>query len=269
MKKKIRILFLGDTQGEPGVAMFKKWTPILKEKHKIDAIFVNGENSAKNGKGITPELVKEFKKFGASVITSGNHVWGNKKIYSLIDDKNEILLRPANYPSVCPGRGHIIIDVDGVDIAVINIQGRVFMAEDLDCPFRCVESLLTFLKNRAKIVFVDFHAETTSEKQAMLHFLNGKVSGLFGTHTHVQTADERITEEGTSYITDLGFAGALNSSLGVEYNIILNRFLTQMPAQFKIEKNGPMTLNGVWVEVDTETGNAVHIERVNITDSVI
>jgi len=264
--KTIKLLFLGDLAGQPGVSMFCKWVPRLKEKHKIDAVVVNGENASKNGKGISPELVGQLQEAGADVITSGNHVWGNKKIYGYFESGNGILLRPANYPAGCPGKGHIFIDVKGCLVAVISLQGRVFMREDLDCPFRTIESLLSLCKHKTNIIFVDFHAEATSEKRAMFYFLDGKVSGLYGTHTHVQTADEQISELGTSYITDLGFSGSRDSALGVEYKIILDRFLTQMPAHFKIEKNGPMVMTGVMTEVDTETGKAVKIERISFVD---
>lgn len=258
-------MFFGDVVGEPGVAMFCKWVPVLKKKHDIDGVVVNGENAAKNGKGITPELVKILQDAGASVITSGNHVWANRKIYSYIQE-NGILLRPANYPSICPGKGYLCINVAGFDIAVVSLQGRVFMHEDLDCPFRTIESLLIMLKQKTNMIFVDFHAEATSEKLAMRHFLDGKVTGLYGTHTHIQTADEQIMPSGTSYITDLGFSGAYYSALGVESKIILERFLTQMPVQFKIEKNGPMTMNGLWIEVDPHQGTTLRIEKINVID---
>ena len=264
----MRLMFLGDLVGPPGVAMFEKWVPRLKTEHKIDTIVVNGENTTKNGRGISADIVKQLEQAGADVITSGNHVWANKKIYSFFDD-SDVLLRPANYPSSCPGKGHKIFTVNNLTVAVISLQGRVFMHEDLDCPFRTVESLLTLLRSTTKLIFVDFHAEATSEKQAMRHFLDGKVSGVFGTHTHVQTADERILPDGTAYITDVGFAGALNSALGVDQQIILNRFLTQMPAHFKVEKKGPMVMNGIWVDVDDKTGKATHIERINVIDEEI
>ncbi|MBU1008355.1 TIGR00282 family metallophosphoesterase [Candidatus Dependentiae bacterium] len=265
--KTLRVMFLGDLAGPPGLAMFERWAPRLKEKHKIDMLVVNGENTAKNGRGISPEIVEQLQAAGAHVITSGNHVWANKKIYSLIDE-SKVLIRPANYPAGCPGKGYSIVEagVSGVSVAVVNIQGRVFMHEDLDCPFRTIESLLTFLKSKTKLIFVEFHAEATSEKQAMRFFLDGKVTGLYCSHTHVQTADEMILPSGTSYITDLGFSGARYSALGVQSEIILERFLTQMPVLFKVEKKGPMVMNGIWAEVDVETGKTLHIERVNVID---
>jgi len=267
-KQVLRIMFLGDIVGEPGIAMLEKWAPRLKDEHKIDVVVVNGENSAKNGRGITPDIVKMIKDAGISVITSGNHVWANKKIMESFDG-NSILLRPANYPSTCPGRGYAIVNVGGLQLAVVSLQGRVFMHEDLDCPFRTIESLLSFLTPKTNLIFVDFHAEATSEKQAMRYFLDGKVSGVYGSHTHVQTADERILPNGTSYITDIGFSGSLNSALGVDQKIILDRFLHQMPVHFKVEKKGPMVMQGVWAEVDVNTGKSLKIERISFVDEEI
>lgn len=267
-KKTIRCLFLGDLVGEPGVALFEKWAPRLKEQHKIDAIFVNGENSAKNGKGISSKELEVLIAAGAAVITSGNHIWANKKIYAVLDESN-VLIRPANYPSACPGKGHTIVDVGGVSVAVVNIQGRIFMREDLDCPFRTLDSLLTFLRQQTTVIFVDVHAEATSEKQVLAAYVDGRVSAVLGTHTHVQTSDERILPKGTAFISDLGCAGSLNSALGVETSIVTERFLKQMPMLFKIEKKGPMVMSGVWVEVDIQTGKATRIERVHLIDEEI
>lgn len=266
--KTLRLMFIGDLVGEPGVAMFEKWAPRLREQHKIDVVVVNGENSSKNGRGISPDIVEQLQAAGANVITSGNHIWANKKIYSLIDE-SDVLLRPANYPSGCPGKGHAIIDVGGVSVAVVSLQGRVFMHEDLDCPFRVIESLLTFLKQKTNLIFIDFHAEATSEKQAMRFFLDGRVTGLFGSHTHVQTSDDMILPSGMSYITDLGCVGAVRSALGVEQGLILERFLKQMPIRFQVEKCGPMALSGLWVEVDADTGKTVRIERISLVDEEI
>lgn len=264
-KKTLRFMALGDLMGSAGIAMFERWAPRLRDKHNIDAIIVNGENTANNGRGTTVEIVDGLVAAGASVVTSGNHIWANKKIYSFLDE-SRVLLRPANYPAGAPGKGYAIFDVNGVSVAVVSLQGRVFMHEDLDCPFRTIESLLTMLSQRTNIILVDFHAEATSEKKAMAYFLDGKVSGLLGTHTHIQTADEMVMPQGTAYITDLGFAGALHSALGISSSIILDRFLTQMPVFFKVEKKGPMMLNGVWLEVDVETGKALSIERINVVD---
>ena len=176
------------------------------------------------------------------------------------------LLRPANFPSSCPGKGYALVGVKGYLIGVISVQGRVFMQQNLDCPFKTVESLLCLLSQKTKMIFVDIHAETSSEKQALGFYFDGKVSGVVGTHTHVQTADERILPNGTAYITDLGYCGALNSTLGVKKEAVIQRFLTQMPQKFSVEKSGPFVLHGAIIDVDTITGKAVHIERVRVID---
>lgn len=267
MKKGLRILFLGDVVGPLGMAMVQKYSQQLREEHKIDALVVNGENSA-DGKGITPRIVKFFKHNKADVITTGNHIWAKKEIYNYWEDKeNKDLLRPANFPSACPGIGATTFTTtSGSVIGVINLQGRVFMHQHVDCPFRAAESILTYLKTKTPLIFVDFHAETTSEKIAMGFFLDGKVSGIVGTHTHVQTADERILPNGTAFITDLGMAGALNSMIGMQINPILNSFLTQMPNKFVVEQQAPAILCGAWIEVDRTTGKALAIQRIKIVD---
>lgn len=268
MADRLRFLFLGDVVGRPGRAMFQKWARKLQEQHKIDAIIVNGENSTDMGKGITAKIIKFFLHNGASAITTGNHIWFARDVYTALDEQPEIL-RPANFPSACPGKGYYIFTVEGHSVAILNLQGRVFMHEHVDCPFRTAESLLTFLKDKADIIFVDFHAEATSEKQGMGLFLDGKISGMVGTHTHVQTADEKILPKGTAYITDLGFAGAKYSMLGMKKEEILRKFLTQMPSRFTVDLAGPMVMTGVWIEVETSSGKAVHIERVHVLDEEI
>ena len=265
MATALRFMFIGDLIGQPGQDVFSKWLPRLKEQYKIDAVIVNGENSAKNGIGIMPKNMKFFKEAGVSVVTSGNHVWKHKEIYNYLNENTD-LIRPANYPAGCPGKGYSFFDINGYTVAVLNLQGRVFMHEDLDCPFRAAESLLTFLRSKTNIIFIDFHAEATSEKQVLGSYLDGKVSGFFGTHTHVQTADERILPNGTGYISDLGCSGAVNSAIGMKSEIILKRFLTQMPSRFAVETEPPFSINGVWVEVDTVSGKTVKIERINIVD---
>ncbi len=265
---KLRFLFLGDLIGKPGRALFKKWAYTLREQYKIDAIILNGENSADNGRGITPEVADFFFENGASVITTGNHIWAQKTILNYINEE-EHLIRPANFPSSCPGKGYSFFQVQGHTVAVLNLQGRVFMHEHLNCPFKTAESLLPLLVSKTNIIFVDIHAEATSEKQGMGFFLDGKVSGVYGTHTHVQTADEKILPQGTSYISDLGFSGSYFSMLGMRKEPILERFLTQMPIKFFVEQNGPMVMTGIWVEVDTQTGRSTEIERILVLDKEI
>jgi len=268
MPKNLRVVFLGDIVGQPGCLMLQKWAAKLKEQHKADALIVNGENACNSGKGISPRLVRLFKECGVDVITSGNHIWYKREIYTTLNEREDIL-RPANYPSDCPGKGYTIFEVQDCSVAVINLQGTIFMKEKLAPPLRTVESLLTFLQSKTNIIFVDFHAEATSEKQCMAFFLDGKVSGVFGTHTHVQTSDERILPKGTAFITDVGSTGAMNSVIGDKFDIIVRHFLTQMPIKFEVETVGPMALCGVVVEVDPETGKTCKIERIRLVDEEI
>ncbi|MCK4265160.1 TIGR00282 family metallophosphoesterase [Candidatus Babeliales bacterium] len=265
MREKLKFLFFGDLIGRPGRALFQKWANKLKEQFKADAIIINGENSADNGRGITPSIAQSFFDAGASAITSGNHIWFHKNVHNYLDEESRII-RPANYPSSCPGKGYTVFEVEGHSVALLNLQGRVFMHDDLDCPFRTAESLYSLLRSKAQIIFVDFHAEATSEKQGLGYFLDGKVSGVVGTHTHVQTADEKILPNGTAYITDLGFSGNKYSMLGLKKEPIIDKFLTQMPHRFVVELKGPFVINGVCIEVDTNTGKASKIERIRIED---
>lgn len=268
MKTYVRVLFLGDVVGALGRTMVQKHLPHIRKQYDIDAVVVNGENSAQ-GKGITTRIIRSFKHMGVDVITTGNHVWAKREVYAYLQEAKDVL-RPANFPSVCPGTGVAIFTLQsGVSIGVINVQGRVFMHHHVDCPFRTVESLLTYVHSRTNLVFVDMHAETTSEKMALGHFLDGKVTGVVGTHTHVQTADERILPHGTAFITDLGMAGALNGMLGMQTAPVLNNFLTQMPHAFVVENKGPAVLGGVYIDGDIETGSAVRIERIKIVDESI
>ncbi len=261
----IRVLFIGDVVGSIGRAMFQKHIDRLRKMYEIDAVIVNGENSDARGRGISPRIVQFYKHNGVDVVTSGNHIWDNKDIYPYLNEHQD-LLRPANFPSDVPGTGVTTFDCKGYKIGVINVQGRIFMRQNLECPFRTVDSLLTYLRDKTHIIFVDFHAEVTSEKNAIGHYLDGRVSGVVGTHTHVQTADERILPKGTAYITDLGMTGALHSLLGMKKEPIIRHFLTQMPVRFVVEESNPVIMTGVWIEVDTATGKAVAIERVSVLD---
>lgn len=259
-----RVLLLGDIVGIPGRTMLQKHIDQLKERYSADAIIVNGENSA-HGHGITTKIMRSLKHMGVDIVTSGNHIWRNKDIYSYLDQHTD-LLRPANFPSECPGTGVTTFECKGMTIGVLNIQGRVFMRELVSCPFRAADSALTYLKHKTPIILVDFHAETTAEKIGMGFYLDGRVSAVVGTHTHVQTADERILPEGTAYITDLGMAGSLDSMIGMKKGPILKHMLTQMPQKFEVEMNGPHVLSGVCVSIDRTTGKAVSIERVRVID---
>jgi len=269
MANTLRFMFIGDVVGNPGVTMVQKWVPKLKEKYSIDAIMINGENAGKNGRGITPKIIDFFKSVGASVVTTGNHVWEHKEVYNALNERDDII-RPANYPPGCPGKGFTFFHIGGHTVAVINLHGRVFVRDLLDCPFRAIDSLLTFISTRTKIIFVDFHAEATSEKRAMGLFLDGRVSGVYGTHTHIQTADEQILPQGTSYLTDLGYCGALNSVIGVQQDVVIQRFLLHPKiGRFTVDTRGPFVLSGIWVDVDTVTGKALKIERIRVIDDEI
>ncbi len=262
--EKLRILCIGDVVGVTGRTMFQKHIDRLRNSLDINAVIVNGENSV-HGRGITSRIVHFFKHNNVDVITSGNHIWHRREIYSYLD-QNTDLLRPANFPSAAPGVGVTTFTCNNHVIGVINIQGRVFMRDLIDCPFRTVESILTYLKDKTNIIIVDFHAEATSEKIAMGHFLDGQVSGVVGTHTHVQTSDERILPKGTAFITDLGVTGSLNSMLGMKKEPIIEHFLMQMPVKFTVDTSLPVQMNGAWIEVDVETGKATKIERVSLID---
>ena len=267
MAKELRVLLIGDLVGAPGRAMFQKHVANLKNQFGASVVIVNGENSAR-GRGITSRIVHSLRHSGADVITSGNHIWHDQEIYSYLG-QNSDLLRPANFPSATPGVGVTTFIKDGISIGVINVQGRVFMREFVDCPFKTVDSLLTYLKSRTNIIFVDFHAETTSEKIALGFHLDGKVTAVVGTHTHVQTADERILSQGTAFVTDLGMGGALNSMIGMKKESILRGYLTQMPQKFEVATEPPFVLSGVCVSVNVATGKAIGIERFRIVDEAI
>jgi len=266
--KKIRILVIGDVVGEPGCKVLARLLPSLKEKYKVDAVIVNGENSAKNGRGITPAIMQEFKDLGVNVVTSGNHLWAKQNIVPYLESHDD-LLRPANYPGACPGKGVAIFAVSGVSIAVANVQGRVFFRELTDCPFRAMQTMLSYIKQHTPITIVDFHAEATAEKLGLAYFLDGKVSAVVGTHTHVQTADERILPGGTAYISDIGMVGSLNSMIGFKKESALRAMMTQMPVRFEVDYEGPYVFCAVLLNIDVETGKALSIERIRIIDDTL
>jgi len=265
MPGKINVLFLGDIIGHPGRNALKKYLPGLREKYLPSFIVANAENAA-GGVGLTPEIGKELLTH-VHILTSGNHIWDKKEAVAYLEQEPR-LLRPANYPPQNPGRGVFIgSDSLGRKLAVLNLQGRVFM-EPIDCPFRVAEAELKEIKDTVPVVIVDFHAEATSEKQAMGWFLDGKVSAVIGTHTHVPTADERILPQGTAYITDVGMVGGLNSVIGIRREQALNRFLTARPHRFEPEKDG-VFLSAVFIEIEEETGKAVSIQREIIIEEKI
>jgi 2',3'-cyclic-nucleotide 2'-phosphodiesterase len=262
----IRILFLGDVVGVPGCAMLQKHLPKLKAEYKPDAIIVNGENSAADGRGITTKVMHFFKHCGVNLVTTGNHVFAKRDIYQYLQE-NKDLIRPLNFPSACPGVGASLIEIAGLTIGVMNVQGRVFMRELLSCPFKAAETALLYLKSKTPIILVDMHAETSSEKHGMGYFLDGRVSAVVGTHTHVQTADERILPGGTAYITDVGMGGALNSMIGMKKEPIIQQMITQLPTKFEVDTEAPFQLCGVLIDVDKETGKAQKISRIRVIDN--
>lgn len=262
----LRVLFIGDVIGVTGRVMFKKHIDALKEKYKIDATIVNGENSATQGRGITPRVAKFFKDNGVDVITTGNHIWYKREIYSYLEQHTH-LLRPANFPTGSPGIGMTTFLCKNYVIGIMNIQGRVFMRDLIDCPFRTAKSILSFLQSKTNLIFIDFHAEATSEKMAMAYLLDGRISGLVGTHTHIQTADERVLPGGTAYITDLGMVGSLNSMLGMKKDAVIEHFLVPIPVRFSVDTSLPVVLCGAIIEVDVDTGKATRIERIQLRDN--
>jgi metallophosphoesterase (TIGR00282 family) len=248
---------IGDIIGKPGREAVCEVVPGLREEYGIGLVIANGENSA-GGFGVTPDTAEEILSGEVDVITSGNHIWKQKEIIPYINEEWP-LIRPANYPPETPGRGYIRMG----DTVVINLMGRVFMAS-LDCPFRAADQILREVKDVSppKVIIVDFHAEATSEKQAMGWYLDGRVTAVLGTHTHVATADGRLLHKGTAYITDVGMAGPRNSVIGCETGAVIEGFLTQMPRKFTVPK-GPVVLNAVLVDIDDETGMATGIQRLD------
>jgi metallophosphoesterase (TIGR00282 family) len=250
----LRILFVGDVVGRPGRRILRESLPELRRTHRLDFVVVNGENAA-GGVGLTPAVARELFAMGVDAITLGNHAWDKRELLTGMDEF-PALLRPLNYPPGTPGRGAAVVaSRAGVPVGVVNVMGRVFAGVHLDCPFRAVEEALGELQGRARVILVDFHAEATSEKTAMGWFLDGRVTAVLGTHTHVQTADAMVLPGGTAYVTDVGMTGPWVSALGMERGRILERFLTQLPVRFEVAP-GPCQFNGVVVEADEATGRA-------------
>jgi metallophosphoesterase (TIGR00282 family) len=257
MPGSVRLLFLGDIIGRPGRQALNRFLPTLVEKYKPTLIVGNAENAA-GGSGLTPEIGQELLTC-LDVLTSGNHIWDKKEVMPYLEQEPR-LLRPANYPAGNPGRGSTLVtDRAGHRVAVLNLQGRVFM-EPLDCPFRTAEDLLERVRVETPVVVVDIHAEATSEKQAMGWHLDGRASAVIGTHTHVPTADEQILPRGTAYITDAGMAGGFRSVIGIRREQALERFLTSLPQRFEPGKDG-LVLSAVFVEIEAATGRALNIKR--------
>jgi metallophosphoesterase (TIGR00282 family) len=257
----VKVLFISDIVGKPGRQAVSMQLHRLVDHYSIDAVIANGENAA-GGFGINEDVAKELFSHGIHVITSGNHIWDKRDSYEFIA-REERLIRPANYPDGAPGRGSTLVTTPaGVRIAVLNLQGRAFM-NNLECPFRTADREITRLKEITPLILVDLHAEATSEKLAFGWYLNGRASAVVGTHTHVQTADERILPGGTAYITDAGMTGSFDSVIGMKKELAIEKFLSQLPVRFEVAKKD-IRLNAVLIEIDEGSGQALGIERLTI-----
>ena len=248
------VLVIGDIVGQPGRKAVHEVLPLLRQQYKLDMVIVNAENAA-GGFGLTPAIAQEFIEIGVHVLTSGNHIWAQKDIIPELDSGIPVL-RPLNYPPGVPGRGYLITG----KTMVVNLMGRTFM-NDIDCPFRAMDRLLEETEDRPPVIIVDFHAEATSEKMAMGWYLDGRVSAVLGTHTHVGTIDAQIMPQGTAYVTDIGMTGPTDSIIGDDVASVLKRFLTGMPHHLSVGKGRPV-LNAMLVDVDEDSGRAISIERI-------
>jgi 2',3'-cyclic-nucleotide 2'-phosphodiesterase len=257
----IRILFVGDLVGQNGLNTCVDFLPLLRRDFKIDCCIVNGENSDA-GKGISRKQAQKLVEAGVDIITGGNHIW-QKNSEDVLKDPLLKTLRPANYPNDNPGKGYLVIEKKSFKIGVINLQGRSFLPP-IDCPFKKGLEIVNEIKKETPVIFVDFHAEASAEKQALGWYLDGKISALVGTHTHVQTADERVLHKGTAYITDVGMTGPFDSVIGMETETAIKRFITQIPKYFKLASRN-FRLNGVLIDVNENTGKATAIKRLNFS----
>ncbi len=253
----MKVLFIGDIVGKPARIYLKEILPLLREDLGLDFIIANGENAA-GGSSITPDTADDLFSCGIDLITSGDHIFKKKESREALNTKD--LIRPLNYGELAAGKGYLVKEVKGIKIGVINLLGRVFM-QPVDCPFKAVKDIIEEVRKEAKIIFVDMHAEATSEKLAMGYFLSGKVSAVIGTHTHIPTADERIIDNFTAYITDVGMTGSFDSVLGREKHQIIERFVTNMPVRFNLAQTD-VRMQAVLVEVDEENGKAISIKRL-------
>ncbi|CAM2746010.1 TIGR00282 family metallophosphoesterase [Salinicoccus roseus] len=252
----MRILFIGDIVGKIGRRMLKEHLLELKRQHGAQVAIVNGENAA-HGKGITEKIYKELLTAGADFITLGNHAFAKRDVYEFLDEDIR-MIRPANFPEGAPGRGHGVVNVNGVKLLIMNLQGRSFM-DAIDCPFRKADGILEEVE--ADEIFVDFHSETTSESLAMGHYLDGRVDAVVGTHTHVQTNDEQVLPEGTKYITDVGMTGFRDGILGIRKEEVIERFLHQLPVRHNVPEEGPGILSGVIIDTKTNKIDTIRIRE--------
>jgi len=255
----MRVLFIGDIVGKPGREQVAQHLSAVKREHGVVLTIANAENAAA-GFGITPSVAEELFRLGVDLLTSGNHVWDKKEVEGFIAGEHR-LLRPANYPEEAPGAGVTLWERDGLRVGVLNLQGRVFLPA-IDCPFRVADRHLAMLREATPLIIVDFHAEASSEKQAFAYYVDGRVSAVVGTHTHVQTADEQILPGGTAYITDVGMTGPRHSVIGIAPEDAIRRFLTQMPTRFTVATGAAGILSAVLLDLDEATGRAQAITRL-------
>jgi metallophosphoesterase (TIGR00282 family) len=255
----LKILFIGDIFAKAGRVILAGKLEKLKRAYNWDICIANAENSA-GGKGITYNVAQELFECGIDALTLGNHTWARREILNFIDSCNG-LVRPANYPRGVPGKGRLIIDKNGIKLGLINLIGRVYMDQPAECPFLTADKEISILKQQCNAILVDFHAEATSEKAALAYYLDGKVSAVVGTHTHVQTADERILNNGTAFITDVGMTGPSEGIIGVERSQIIPKFITGLPERFK-PASGRGCINAVLITIDDSSGKAVDIKRI-------
>ena len=258
----INILFIGDIVGDPGLDIVRMWLPSLQKKYRADLVVANGENAA-DGKGCTEKEAKILFDQGVNVITGGNHTWDKHQSQEYLK-KDSRALRPLNYPKGTFGNGYYVADTPKGKVAVINLQGRSFMAP-IDCPFRSADWIISKLKSETKVIFIDFHAEATAEKLALASYLDGKVSAIVGTHTHIQTADERIYPNGTGYITDVGMTGPYDSVIGMKTDAAINRFIYQTPQKYQTATDN-VHLTAMFFKIDPDSGKTLEIERIFIPE---
>lgn len=260
----VKLLFVGDIVGAPGREALSRELHRLVDRHCVDLVVANGENAA-GGFGLTEDTARELYSLGVDVLTSGNHIWDKKEALPYIR-REERLVRPANYPAGTVGKGSLVArTAGGVKVGIINLEGRVFM-NNLECPFRTADREIELLRDQSDIIFVDFHAEATSEKVALGWYLDGRVSAVVGTHTHVQTADERILAGGTAYLTDAGMTGSFDSVIGIKKELAIEKFVTLMPTRFEVARKD-LRLNGVVIEIDEASGKSLGIERISLSCS--
>ena len=258
----INIICLGDVVGRSGRRALEKLIPSLKEKYNASLVIVNGENAA-GGVGLDTKTALEIKKAGVDVITLGDHTWQRKEFFDYLDKHPEYIIRPANYPEECLGRGWTIVESQGIKIGIFNLIGRVFIQGSINCPFKCADNILQNELSECDCTICDIHAEATSEKQALARYLDGRATLIFGTHTHIQTADECILPKGSAYISDLGMCGSMNGILGMDSGVSLARFITGIQYAYKCAK-GNVKLNGIVCSIDKDSKQATAIQRISI-----